>query len=858
MKKQKWLQDKYWSEIEISGCLLKACIVAGLIILADVNDIPSKWIEKYGMQNIGIVLASIIGIGLIISWRDHCWNLFRIPVVNEIDCLMLTGTFVGIVTFVGEEIVCGMLEYKAIVLGIGMLICFVISMLRYICCWRQRKKHTEKNNVVDLKDFLDGVVQQKKGILLFSEVGVDYDLLGRKALVDQLYGSIKESHFKNVYVIGVKGSWGSGKTTLINIVKERIYREDAENISIIDDFDPWMFGSQGALLTAMYDVILKEAGIRVGSYNSRVTLKKMQDVITSNHEIAGIVHSIIGENESEYDAVKKVKKKLENYLEQLDKTIVFIIDNIERADAENVLFLFKMIGAVFNLPNIIYVLSYDEKRLTQIFDDTYKINPRYLEKIIQQEIYVPEVQHEKLNWVYRESIKKLLIYYGEEERLYEYAAIIDIICKKARNLRTFKRLVNSVFVTTFSHNNNLYKPNLLAIEMIRFMEPDLYEKIWRNKDLFIGYDIDITMISEREKKENEEKQAFFDDLANEYDEYREILIGMFPKIKQYIHPPYFWGNIDGKELQRNISISAPEYFEAYFSYGTNYFLEIVSDVKKYILDVNGCVSEGEIRNITSKYLTGLNAADKKVWFEKLGDNITGIFYDNKVELAKGLWDSLEKKELLESGSMNSPGWKAIITITKLLNGIENTLLGEAIEQLSRYYNVELLEKLIRNCRYEEKQNETQITTFKELCQEKYNSLCKEVLEHKIDIYQGEVYRRKQIWSLYQFCEENKYDIKKYILQVISTSNICKILADIIDDSIDDRKGEKKKVYRIQKEYIEELAGSNVAIQRVAEKVIPENNIEKVILEVWNRYMNGETDEWGRNNYYYSEIIELKL
>ena len=58
-----------------------------------------------------------------------------------------------------------------------------------------------------------------------------------------------------------------------------------------------------------------------------------------------------------------------------------MIDNIDRADADNVLFLFKLIGTVFDLPNIVYVLAYDPKRIEEIFSDTNKINPQYTEKI---------------------------------------------------------------------------------------------------------------------------------------------------------------------------------------------------------------------------------------------------------------------------------------------------------------------------------------------------------------------------------------------------------------------------------------------------------------------------------------------
>ena len=51
----------------------------------------------------------------------------------------------------------------------------------------------------------------------------------------------------------------------------------------------------------------------------------------------------------------------------------YVIDNLERASAENIIFLFKLISTVFDLPNIIYLLSYDQARMNEILSDTAQI-----------------------------------------------------------------------------------------------------------------------------------------------------------------------------------------------------------------------------------------------------------------------------------------------------------------------------------------------------------------------------------------------------------------------------------------------------------------------------------------------------
>ena len=64
------------------------------------------------------------------------------------------------------------------------------------------------------------------------------------------------------------------------------------------------------------------------------------------------------------------------------KNVIFIIDNIDRADKENVGLLFKLVGSVLDFENITYILSYDDTRVKNIMSDDLNIDYDYLKKII--------------------------------------------------------------------------------------------------------------------------------------------------------------------------------------------------------------------------------------------------------------------------------------------------------------------------------------------------------------------------------------------------------------------------------------------------------------------------------------------
>lgn len=95
-----------------------------------------------------------------------------------------------------------------------------------------------------------------------------------------------------------------------------------------------------------------------------------------------------------------------------------------------------------------------------------------LRKLSSKEISIPDIQKERLETICDECIKNLLQCYGvTEDWLNQYTRIIQVISTSITSLRQLKRLFNTAFVTTFYYDNILFKPHLLAIETIRFLEP---------------------------------------------------------------------------------------------------------------------------------------------------------------------------------------------------------------------------------------------------------------------------------------------------------------------------------------------------------------------------------------------------
>ena len=82
-------------------------------------------------------------------------------------------------------------------------------------------------------------------------VATGQDLLGRSAFAGSLSEAIKAWKNKDSLVIGVYGTWGSGKTSLKNMITDFL-RRDQERSPTIVEFNPWQWAGQDQLFSAFF------------------------------------------------------------------------------------------------------------------------------------------------------------------------------------------------------------------------------------------------------------------------------------------------------------------------------------------------------------------------------------------------------------------------------------------------------------------------------------------------------------------------------------------------------------------------------------------------------------------------------
>ena len=855
------------SSMKLINVLIWAVLCSNLILLADVYDIPSSVIKPIPMEARIIIICLLLSVFIMVVYNSHFLDLYKLVYINIIDRVIICILSISIICAYAWRFWLNLYVYKWEISSIlsSLLVCALIG--RRLVLRKYETTESEKNTVYDLKDIYEGKlrVNSQKPILI-SEKDVDYDLLNRSGIINQLYMSIDSCKSNSAFVIGLEGEWGSGKTTIINSVKRKL-KEGDNSIIVIDNIDPWMYGSQDALLVAMYDSILQATGIKYSISHEKKIIRSLSNIIVNNYNAGNIVRDLFLSDHDDYEDSKEMKKKLSQYIERTSARIVFFIDNMDRAEGDNIIFLLRLIGTIFDLPNILYVLAYDSIRLNEILENTIKINPKYVEKIINQEIKVPMLQKEQLRQVYVTCIHNILECYGvKEHEISNLQPVIEVINARVKDLRMFKRMINSVFFNTFWQDNYLYKKDLLGLEVIRFLRPELYLHIYENKVYFISHDRiidkDIYYESFDKKKFNNEGKEFYKRLFDEYKEFKNLLINMFPYAKRFangieLQPEHLYSDPDYEEISRNTRICSGKYFDLYFSYGNNEYLKMGKEISEMVDDISKATNDTQLYDYMCNEISSIPDDVQREWFERLESYLSFIPMEKKIVLARSIFDCLNIVNSSTYFMGLNAQIRATVIVEKLLEESEINLMREFAEYIADKYNkLYMIDQIIYWFQSTRSQHPDDVKIRENILREAFSEMCEKVIEENINIYDDPYYIRYNIWGLIRYLkkENNREDITHaYIAQIINKQTVFRVIGDMISQSVGNGYG-----YKITDENFKLFFKDMDILDSILEEVSPCNESEVFVLRVYQKYKSNEIDRWDEKAIWLPNEVKFKL
>lgn len=268
------------------------------------------------------------------------------------------------------------------------------------------------------------------------------DLLGFGDAARLVARSIHSMSSPDGFVIGIEGDWGAGKSSFINLVVAAISEEDspAEVISFL----PWLISSREGLLHELFSEILN-ASINIvtpsrastvlgrvlqvlsrpgylarwrrasrikrlySKFSGRVVqAARLADIGFSGGAAGAAVH--VGkefvDSWLDTDSLADEKAKLSRELANLDRKIVVLIDDLDRLEPQEVVEVLRLVRAVVDFPNIVFVLCYSRAVVAKSLESALQLadGDDFLGKIVQVSYPIPRPQSFDLRRMLRAEI----------------------------------------------------------------------------------------------------------------------------------------------------------------------------------------------------------------------------------------------------------------------------------------------------------------------------------------------------------------------------------------------------------------------------------------------------------------------
>lgn len=233
------------------------------------------------------------------------------------------------------------------------------------------------------------------------------DTLSREGFVRRLVAALinLETRSASGVVIGLTGPWGSGKSSVLNLVAARTAAE--HNDAIVVRFDPWLISGRNDLISSFIIELLSQLkrGDKTGKLKGVVDavseygqqLAPLADLVFAGAGMAtaiglGIVRRF---TEKKTVSLVELRGKLEKALSDAAVPIIILIDEVDRVEDSEIRAIAQLVRAVADFPSMSYLLAYDADRVAQALgtgaspNDVLDRGRSYLEKIVQLQIPLP-------------------------------------------------------------------------------------------------------------------------------------------------------------------------------------------------------------------------------------------------------------------------------------------------------------------------------------------------------------------------------------------------------------------------------------------------------------------------------------
>jgi KAP family P-loop domain len=344
-----------------------------------------------------------------------------------------------------------------------------------------------------------------------------YDALERRPLVEFLVGLIDSTG--GPFVLALDSPWGTGKTTLVRMLEAELKRQ---NYSCIH-FNAWQvdyvtdplvalvssidrvelgleekaessFRAHMKTVRRVTSLVAKRAAVAAAKALTAGALDLESEIEDAVTEFAGdSVDDIVESFQKECDLLDKFRAELEAAIKQLPDagkkpTLVFFVDEIDRCRPTFAVELLERIKHLFDVANILFVLSLDKQQLeasiTAVYGQDIKA-AEYLRRFIDLEYAIPAAKTKRFveSLFSRFHLDEIFERRTHPELRYDRSNFIDFFSSLAGaiplSLRAQERCMTRLrVVLDQTPDDNYLEPVLVALLIVlRSSDQSLFIKL---------------------------------------------------------------------------------------------------------------------------------------------------------------------------------------------------------------------------------------------------------------------------------------------------------------------------------------------------------------------------------------------
>jgi predicted KAP-like P-loop ATPase len=265
-------------------------------------------------------------------------------------------------------------------------------------------------------------------------------------------------------------------------------------------FSPWLIAGRAELASALLSELGRALGDKLGTDVKKAfasILKRLAEFapiagagldLATGHGVGKLLTagaswsaSLAGSMVSG-PTLDDLRENLKAALRALqNQRILVIVDDLDRLTPSEAVEMASLIKSLGDLPNVIYLLSYDESNLARLIQEGAKVEGRdFLRKIVQYAVHLPLPAGNDLAKLLDADLTTIIgeLSPDDQERLgITWYFIFRHYLRTPRDVRLY---VNSVAVALSAERDYVDIVDLLLLEIIRLYEPQLYNWIRSN------------------------------------------------------------------------------------------------------------------------------------------------------------------------------------------------------------------------------------------------------------------------------------------------------------------------------------------------------------------------------------------